>query len=96
MKYIVITTKHHDGFCMFDSKLTDYDIIDATPFKRDPMKELAAACRRQGISSASTTRSWTGTTRTTCRAGLGHADRRPTRRLDRYVELHEGRSSRSC
>jgi alpha-L-fucosidase len=49
MKYIVITSKHHDGFCMFDSALTDYCITKATPFKRDPMKELAAECRRQGI-----------------------------------------------
>jgi len=49
MKYIVITSKHHDGFCMFDSKLTDYTITRATPFKRDPLKELAAECRKQGI-----------------------------------------------
>jgi alpha-L-fucosidase len=49
MKYIVITTKHHDGFCMFDSKLTDYNIVKATPFHRDPLKELARECRRQGI-----------------------------------------------
>jgi alpha-L-fucosidase len=49
MKYITITAKHHDGFCMFDSKLTDYDIIDWTPFGRDPMKELAAACAEEGI-----------------------------------------------
>jgi len=49
MKYIIITSKHHDGFCMFDSKLTKYDIIDATPFSRDPMKELADACKRHDI-----------------------------------------------
>jgi alpha-L-fucosidase len=49
MRYITITSKHHDGFCMFDSKLTNYDIVDATPFKRDPLKELAAECRRQGL-----------------------------------------------
>ena len=49
MKYIVITAKHHDGFSMFDSKVTRYDIVDATPFGRDPMKELAEACRREGI-----------------------------------------------
>ncbi len=49
MKYIMITTKHHDGFCMFDSKNTDYDIIDRTPFGRDPIKELAEACQRRGI-----------------------------------------------
>jgi len=48
-KYLTITAKHHDGFCMFDSKVTDYDIVDATPFGRDPMKELAEACQRHGI-----------------------------------------------
>lgn len=48
-KYLVITSKHHDGFCMYDSQLTDYDIVDATPFGRDPMKELAAECQKQGI-----------------------------------------------
>ena len=49
IKYIVITSKHHDGFCMWDSKLTDYDIVDATPFKRDVLKELGEACRKYGI-----------------------------------------------
>ena len=48
-KYITITSRHHDGFSMFDSKATDYDIIDATPFKRDILKELADECDRQGI-----------------------------------------------
>ncbi|MBI1851131.1 MAG: alpha-L-fucosidase [Planctomycetes bacterium] len=48
MRYIVITTKHHDGFCNFDSKLTDWDVM-STPFHRDVMKELADACRREGI-----------------------------------------------
>ncbi|MGB9895623.1 MAG: alpha-L-fucosidase [Thermoproteota archaeon] len=49
MKYIVITAKHHDGFCMFDSKYTDYNIVKATPFKRDPLKELSEACKEEGI-----------------------------------------------
>jgi len=49
MKYIVITAKHHDGFAMFASKASPFNIVDATPFKRDPLKELAAACRKQGI-----------------------------------------------
>lgn len=49
MKYLIITAKHHDGFSLFDSKLTTYDIIDATPFKRDVIRELAGECRRQGI-----------------------------------------------
>ena len=49
MKYIVITSKHHDGFAMFRSKASNYNIYDATPFKRDPLAELAAACRKHGI-----------------------------------------------
>lgn len=49
MRYITITSKHHDGFCMFDSKLTRYDIVDATPYGRDPMKALADACHKHGI-----------------------------------------------
>ena len=48
MKYVVLTTKHHDGFCLWDTKLTDYNIIN-TPFHRDVVKELAAACKKQGI-----------------------------------------------
>ena len=49
MKYIVITSKHHDGFAMFDSKAHPFNIVQATPFKRDPLKELAEECRNQGI-----------------------------------------------
>ncbi len=48
-KYICITTRHHDGFSMFDTRWCDYDIIDATPFKRDIIKELADECHKQGI-----------------------------------------------
>ena len=48
-KYICITSRHHDGFSMFDTKYSDYDIVDATPFKRDVIKELAEECRKQGI-----------------------------------------------
>jgi len=55
MKYIVITSKHHDGFAIFDSKVSRYDVVDATPYKRD----TAPAC-----GSGSTTRSWTGITPT--------------------------------
>jgi len=49
MKYLVITSKHHDGFAMFDSKASRYDIVEATPFHRDPMKELSAACGKIGV-----------------------------------------------
>lgn len=49
MKYIVITSKHHDGFCLWDSKVTEWDVMDATPFQRDILAELAAACRKHKI-----------------------------------------------
>jgi len=49
MKYIVITSKHHDGFAMYHSKADRFNIVDATPFGRDPMRELAEACQRAGI-----------------------------------------------
>lgn len=49
MKYLVITTKHHDGFCLWNSIVSDYDVVDRTPFKRDILKELAEACKKNGI-----------------------------------------------
>jgi alpha-L-fucosidase len=48
MKYMVVTTKHHDGFALFDSKVTDFDVM-ATPFHRDVMAEVATACRSHGL-----------------------------------------------
>lgn len=49
MKYITITSKHHDGFAMFDSAVSDWDIIDRTPYKTDVLKALAEECRKQGL-----------------------------------------------
>ncbi len=49
MKYIVITTKHHDGFCLFDSKETDYNIVKATPYAKDIVRALSRECKRQGL-----------------------------------------------
>lgn len=49
MKYIVITAKHHDGFAMYRSQASPFNIYDATPFKRDPLAELAEACRKGGM-----------------------------------------------
>ncbi|WP_228450603.1 alpha-L-fucosidase [Chryseolinea soli] len=49
MKSIVITSKHHDGFAMFHTKFSDFNIVDATPYKHDVIKELAEACRKQGL-----------------------------------------------
>lgn len=49
MRHIMITAKHHEGFAMFGSKASRYNIVDATPFRRDVMKELAAACKAEGM-----------------------------------------------
>lgn len=49
MKSIVITAKHHDGFSMFDTKYSQFDVVDATPYKKDVIKELSDACRRHGL-----------------------------------------------
>lgn len=49
MKYIVITTKHHDGFAMFKTAASPWNIVDATPYKRDPINDLADACRKHGM-----------------------------------------------
>ncbi|MDR1341186.1 MAG: alpha-L-fucosidase [Prevotellaceae bacterium] len=49
MKYIIITSKHHDGFAMYHSKCNKFNIVDATPFGHDPMKELSEACRELGL-----------------------------------------------
>src|SRR5579859_2881531 len=48
-KYITITSKHHDGFAMFASKQSDWNIVDRTPYKKDPLKMLADECHKQGI-----------------------------------------------
>ena len=49
MKYLIITAKHHDGFAMYHSEVSDYNVVKATPWHHDPMKDLAAACKKYGI-----------------------------------------------
>jgi alpha-L-fucosidase len=49
MKYITVTSRHHDGFSMFKTKASPYNIVDATPYKKDPLKELADECVKEGI-----------------------------------------------
>ena len=49
MRYMVITSKHHDGFALFDSKASDFNVVKATPFKRDIIRELEQACQKEGI-----------------------------------------------
>lgn len=49
IRYVVFTAKHHDGFAMYHSRVSRFNIVDATPFRRDPLAELAAACRKFGL-----------------------------------------------
>lgn len=49
MKYITVTSRHHDSFSMFDTDASDFNIVDATPYGKDPLKELAEACKKEGI-----------------------------------------------
>lgn len=85
MKYMVLTTKHHDGFCLWDTKETDYNIMN-TPFKRDVVKELAEACKKGGIAF--------GAYYSTCDwhhpdfplTSPGGRVERETHNLDRYTE----------
>src|SRR5579862_9092590 len=49
MTYLVVTSKHHDGFCMWPTRVTPYNVFDATPFHRDPLAELKSACDESGI-----------------------------------------------
>ncbi|MGQ9590826.1 MAG: alpha-L-fucosidase [Planctomycetota bacterium] len=85
MKYLVFTTKHHDGFCMWDTKQTEYNIL-RSPFARDVVGELAAACRKHGIAF--------GTYHSVCDwhhpdfplGSPGGRVRKPSPNLDRYTE----------
>ena len=85
MKYVVFTTKHHDGFCMWDTKQTDHNIMHS-PFGRDVVKELAAACKREGLAFS--------TYYSVCdwhhpdfpRTSPGGKTRRPVSNLDRYEQ----------
>lgn len=92
MKYIVLTTKHHDGFCLWDTKLTDYNIMNS-PFKRDVVKELAEACKKQGIAFGTyySTCDWYNTNWPTTSPG-GNV-RRETSDMDAYEKYLQGQIS---
>lgn len=91
MKYIIFTSKHHDGFCMWDTKYTDYNIMN-TPFQRDVVGELAAACRKYGIAL--------GLYHSTCDwhnpdfplTGQGGKTRREVSDLERYTDYLKNQS----
>jgi len=91
MKYIVFTSKHHDGFCMWDTKFTDFNIMNS-PFNRDVMKELSEACKKEGIAL--------GFYHSTCDwhnpdfplTSPGGTVRRATSNIDRYTEYLKNQS----
>lgn len=91
MKYIVITSKHHDGFGMFRSELTDW-CIKSTPFQRDPLKELAAACKEQGMVLCfyHSIMDWHHPDWGTRRAWNDRAAGAPPPDMDRYVAYMKG------
>ncbi len=77
MKYIIFTTKHHDGFAMFKSNASEFNIVDYTPFKRDIVDELAKACRKHHMKLGfyySQTQDW-------CNPGQQHYPQRNERRM---------------
>ncbi len=86
MKYIVITSKHHDGFAMFDTKASDWSIVRATPYGKDPLKEIAEECRKQGIKLGfyySQAQDWNNGGSA---AHGGHWDKAQDRNMDDYLD----------
>lgn len=91
MKYIVFTSKHHDGFCMWNTKYTDFNIMNS-PFKRDVVKELAEACKKQGIALGiyHSTTDWHNPDFPL--TSPGGTVKRKTSNLDRYMEYLRNQS----
>ena len=94
MQYIVITSKHHDGFALFDSKVTDWDIVDATPYGKDLLKPLVEAARRHDMRIGfyySQAQDWThpggAAHRVPATAGWPNPD---SVRIDKYTLEHDG------
>jgi len=94
MKYIVITAKHHDGFALFGSKASKWNIMDATPYKKDLLKPLADACRKYGIKLGfyySQAQDWTNAggavARKPAREGWANPD---SSLIDAYTKEHDG------
>lgn len=94
MKYIVITAKHHDGFALFNSKASQWDIIDATPYGKDLLKPLAEACKKHGIKLGfyySQAQDWNNpggaAARRDSREGWPNPD---SAKVDAYTKAHNG------
>lgn len=94
MKYLIITAKHHDGFALFDSKASEWDIVDATPYGKDLLKPLAEACKKYGIKLGfyySQAQDWNNpggsVARKVMREGWPNPD---SARIDAYTKAHDG------
>lgn len=94
MKYLVISMKHHDGFALFDSKASDWNVVDATPYGKDLLKPLAEACKKQGIKLGvyySQAVDWTNpggaAARRLMKEGWPNPD---STRIDQYTKEHDG------
>jgi alpha-L-fucosidase len=94
MKYIVITAKHHDGFALFNSKASTWDIADATPYKKDLLKPLADACRKYGIKLGfyySHAQDWNNPGGAVARRPASEGWANPdSARIDAYTAAHSG------
>ena len=94
MKYIVITSKHHDGFALFDSKASKWDMVDATPYGKDLLKPLAEACRKNGIKLGfyySQAQDWNNPGGAASRKATSEGWANPdSATIDAYTEAHSG------
>lgn len=94
MKYLVITSKHHDGFALFDSKASDWDITDATVYGKDLLKPLAEACKKHGIKLGfyySQAQDWTNPGGSVARKVMSEGWPNPdSAKIDKYTKEHNG------
>ncbi len=94
MKYLIITAKHHDGFALFDSKASDWDVVDATVYGKDLLKPLAEACKKYGIRLGfyySQANDWTNPGGTCARRPMWQGWPNPdSTRIDQYTKEHNG------
>ena len=88
-RYICFTSRHHDGFSMFDTAASDYDIMDASPFRRDIVAELAEACREEGIALHFyySLLDWTREDYPVGRTGLGTGRKGDSQNYDSYIKF---------
>jgi alpha-L-fucosidase len=94
MKYLIITAKHHDGFALFDSKVSDWDVVDATPYGKDLLKPLAAACKKYGVKLGfyySQAQDWGNAGGSVARKEMREGWPNPdSARIDAYTKEHKG------